>query len=97
MGTLMQAIDNGFPENHYLVITTDIVDKRKRLFKLIQEKGHVIDCTVPRGERQADKAEQEAVLYNRLTAVLKRERKTMSPPAFALTPPETAQTRGKTR
>ncbi len=84
VGTLMQAIDNGFPENHYLVITTDIVDKRKRLFKFIQEKGQVIDCTVPKGERQADKVEQEAVLYNRLIVVLKKERKTMSRPAFAL-------------
>lgn len=84
VGALLQAIDNGFPQNHYLVITTDIVDKRKRLFKLIQEKGQVIDCSVPRGERQADKAEQEAVLYSRLTAVLKKEQKTMSRPAFAL-------------
>ena len=62
VGALIRAIENGFPQDHYLVITTDIVDKRKRLFRLIQEKGQVIDCSVPRGERKADKAEQEAVL-----------------------------------
>lgn len=83
-GTLMQAIENGFPQNHYLVITTDVVDKRKRLFKLIQENGQVIDCSVPRGERQADKAEQEAVLYKQMVDVLKKENKTMSRPAFAM-------------
>jgi DNA polymerase-3 subunit delta len=83
-GALMQAIENGFPQNHYLVITTDVVDKRKRLFKLIQEKGQVIDCSVPRGERQADKAEQEAVLFKQMVDVLKKEQKTMSRPAFAM-------------
>ena len=83
-GALMQAIDNGFPQNHYLVITTDVVDKRKRLFKLIQEKGQVIDCSVPKGERQADKTEQEAVLYKQMKDVLNKEQKTMSRPAFAL-------------
>ena len=83
-GALMQAIENGFPQNHYLVITTDVVDKRKRLFKLIREKGQVIDCSVPRGERQADKAEQEAVLYKQMVDVLKKEHKTMSRPAFAM-------------
>ncbi|MBW2611245.1 MAG: hypothetical protein JRE12_02615 [Deltaproteobacteria bacterium] len=83
-GALMQAIDNGFPENHFLIVTTDIVDKRRRLFKLIQEKGQVIDCSVPRGERQAEKAEQEAVLRAQLDAVLKNSQKTMPRAAFAL-------------
>jgi DNA polymerase-3 subunit delta len=66
------------------VLTTDIVDKRKRLFKLIEKKGQAIDCSVPKGDRQADKDEQEAVLYNVLNAVLEKEKKTMSRPAFAL-------------
>ena len=83
-GALIQAIENGFPQNHHLVVTTDTVDKRKRLFKLIQEKGLVIDCSVPRGERKADKTEQEAVLYSQMAALLKKEKKTMSRPAFAL-------------
>lgn len=83
-GALVQAIENGFPQYHYLLISADIVDKRKRLFKLIQEKGLVIDCSVPKGERKADKAEQEAVLYSRMAAVLKKEQKRMSRPAFAL-------------
>jgi len=57
---------------------------RRRLFKLIQEKGQVIDCSVPRGERQAEKAEQEAVLRAQLDAVLKNSQKTMPRAAFAL-------------
>jgi DNA polymerase-3 subunit delta len=83
-GAVIEAIENGFPQNHHLLITTDVVDKRKRLFKLIREKGQVIDCSVPRGERQADKAEQEAVLYKQMVDVLKKEHKTMSRPAFAM-------------
>lgn len=83
-GAATEAIANGFPQNHHLVVTTDTVDKRKRLFKLIQQMGLVIDCSVPKGDRKADKTEQDAVLYNQMTALLKKEQKTMSRQAFAL-------------
>ena len=52
---LKAAIPKGFPDGHRLVMTTDIVDRRKALFKAIDETGLVIDCTVPKGETRADR------------------------------------------
>ena len=83
-GSLTEAVENGFPENHFLIITTDTVDKRRRLFKTIAEKGLVIDCAVPKGDRKADRTEQEAVLRAQLKSVLDASRKRMAPAAYAL-------------
>jgi len=52
---LQQAITRGFPARQYLVITTDMVDRRRNLYKIIVDKGLVIDCAVPKGNRQADR------------------------------------------
>jgi len=81
--SLAGAVENGFPENHFLIITTDAVDKRRRLFKIIREKGVVIDCAVPKGDRKADKTEQEAVLRAQLKSVLDANQKSMAPAAYA--------------
>ena len=53
------AIEKGFPKNNYLIITTELVDKRQRLFKIIRKNGMVVDCSVPKGERRVDKTAQE--------------------------------------
>jgi len=79
----IDAMKNGLPGNHFLIVTTDTVDKRKRLFKCFLEMGQVIDCSVPKGDRKADRTEQEAVLRGLLDAVLEAEGKTMSRQAFA--------------
>ena len=82
--TLMAAIEKGFPRGNYLVLTTDMVDKRRALFKCFRDKGVVVDCSVPKGDRRADRLIQEEVLRNRMTAVLKKSRKRMASQAFAL-------------
>jgi DNA polymerase-3 subunit delta len=57
---LMKAMDKGFaPENH-LVITTVVVDKRKRLYKHIETNGAVVDCTVKSGDKKEEKAKLQA-------------------------------------
>ncbi|MGD8471749.1 MAG: hypothetical protein PVJ82_10185, partial [Desulfobacteraceae bacterium] len=38
-GALQKAIEKGFPRNNHLVITTDIVDKRRGLYKAISSAG----------------------------------------------------------
>jgi DNA polymerase-3 subunit delta len=81
-GLLEKAIDNGFPKGHHLVITADIADRRRSLYKLISEKGMVIDCSVPKGDRKADKEAQEAVLSEHMKATLGPRGKTMSRAAF---------------
>jgi len=76
------AIIQGFPEKHHLIITTDLIDRRRRLYNLIAENGIVVNCAVPRGSRQAEKTVQEAVIKERMTAILEKYSKQMDPAAY---------------
>ena len=80
---LQAAIEKGFPANNFLVLTTDLVDKRRTLFKCFKDKGVVIDCAVPKGDRKADRDIQQQVLKERMGAMLKAAGKKMDPDAFA--------------
>jgi DNA polymerase-3 subunit delta len=75
---LQRVIEKGFPEKNYLVITADLVDKRRKLFKIIKTKGVVVDCSVPKGDRREDKVAQEAVLVERMETLLGRYGKVMN-------------------
>lgn len=79
---LQEAIEKGFSGKNRLIITTDTIDKRKGLYKVIKEKGMVIDCSVPTGNRMADKKEQEAVLRECVRSVLAKTGKQLDPPAY---------------
>lgn len=75
---LQKAIEKGFPRNNHLLITTDMADKRRSLYKAIKSHGVVIDCAVPRGDRRADKLAQQEVLLEKMTAILKSSNKKMA-------------------
>ena len=79
---LQDVIEKGFPKQNHLVITADMVDKRRKLFKIIKNKGIIIDCSVPKGDRRADKIAQEAVLAERMEVVLGRHGKVMNKNAY---------------
>lgn len=79
---LTEAIEKGFPKKHHLVITTDVVDKRKRLYTVIKDTGVVIDCSVPQGERKADKDAKESILRDHLDRILKHSGKRLNPDAY---------------
>lgn len=81
-GALQKAIEKGFPENNRLVITTDVVDKRRGLFKTISSQGMAIDCTVPGGDRRADKMAQDEILHQKMAEILRAGNKEMSPGAY---------------
>jgi len=80
---LQQAIENGFPQNNHLIITADMIDKRKGLYKVINKCGMIVDCSVPKGERRADKMAQERVLYESMETVLTKNKKRMDKAAIA--------------
>jgi DNA polymerase-3 subunit delta len=80
---LSNAVTDGFPNRHYLIITTDSVDKRRRLFKTMEKSGLVVDCSVPLGDRQADKVAQDAVVRNIMQELLSQSGKSMQPAAYA--------------
>ena len=80
-GRLQSAVEKGFPRNNHLVITTDHVDKRRSLYTALKEKGVCIDCSVPKGERKADKEAQSAILSDQLALLLKNSGKSIEPKA----------------
>ena len=73
-----KAVESGFPTGHHLLITTDIVDRRRNLYKLISAKGVVVDCSAPKGDRKADREAQEALLSEHAKTLLGPHRKTMN-------------------
>ena len=81
--SIRRAIEKGLPPRHFLVITTETADRRQGLFKLIRDKGLVVDCSVPKGNRRADKQAQEKVLNDTMTTILKPHRKKMDRTAFS--------------
>ncbi|MCF8067476.1 MAG: hypothetical protein K9L30_02710 [Desulfobacterales bacterium] len=81
-GSLQRTIERGIPSGNYLVITTENIDKRRTLFKAIKSAGLIIDCSVPTGDRKADRAEQEAVLNEKMKSVLAKHGKSMDRAAY---------------
>ena len=81
-GALQKAIEKGFPQNNHLIITTDVVDKRRGLYKAISNLGVAIDCTVPKGDRRTDKMAQEDILVQKMTEILRPSNKEMDKGAY---------------
>ncbi len=80
---LQKAVEKGFPENHCLIIATDMVDRRRGLYKAIAAAGTVVDCSTPRGARKADKEAQDAILRDREKTLLADSGKRLEPAAHA--------------
>lgn len=78
-----EFISKGFPDNHFLILTCSGADKRKKIFRAIDENGLVIDCSVPSGNRKADIDEQRKVLNTLAASVLKSASKTIDPKALS--------------
>jgi DNA polymerase-3 subunit delta len=57
-----KAIVSGFPERNHLVLVTDFVDKRKRIYKTIKRLGVVVDCSVPQGSNRSNEQERLTLL-----------------------------------
>ena len=80
---LQEAIKKGFPEKNHLIITTDYVDKRRGLYKIIKKTGMIIDCSVPLGGRMEEKRAQNTVLQDILAAVLSKSGKKIAKNAYS--------------
>ncbi len=81
---LAAAVEKGFPKGNRLIMATDFVDKRRLLYKAIKDNGVIIDCSVPKGARKADKDAQNTLLNESLRAILTRHGKTIDPGAITL-------------
>ncbi|MCD6272191.1 MAG: hypothetical protein J7K30_04945 [Deltaproteobacteria bacterium] len=79
---LQNAIEKGFPRGNYLVITTELVNKKTGLFGAIKKTGIIIDCSVPKGTRRDDKAVQAAVINESMRSILNKRGKKISRDAY---------------
>ena len=79
---LIRLVENGIPDNHMLVFTTGAPDRRKKIYKLLLERGLVVDCSVATGARKADIEEQQSVLRDISRQMLLKTGKQMAPDAF---------------
>jgi DNA polymerase-3 subunit delta len=84
-GSLLEAaLQEGFPEEQCLLLATDTVDKRRSLYRLMEEKGVVVDFGVASGSSRKVRSQQEKVLRNLAQETLSAEGKTIEPEALAL-------------
>lgn len=79
---LQNAIEKGFPRGNYLVITTELVNKKTGLFGAIKKTGIIIDCSVPKGTRRDDKTAQAAVINENMRSILNKRGKKISRDAY---------------
>ena len=84
-GSLLEtALQEGFPEEQCLLLTSDTVDKRRSLYRLMEEKGVVVDFTVASGSSRQVRSQQEKVLRNLAQETLSAAGKTIEPEALTL-------------
>jgi len=78
----LRALEKGFPQGHYLLVTTDVMDRRKKIYKELKKVAVLVNCTVPKGDRQADRVEQQKVLADSIRRNLAEAGKTLDGDAF---------------
>ena len=71
----------GIPENNVLILATGNVDRRKRLFKTINEAGIIIDFSIQKKWEQAEE-EEKKTLRQKATELLKTHGKVFNKNAF---------------
>ncbi|MDA3835602.1 MAG: hypothetical protein PF495_19695, partial [Spirochaetales bacterium] len=57
-----QTLERGIPKSNHLIILAETIDKRKKLFKLLDEQGVIIDLSVDNSLSSAGKKEQAGVI-----------------------------------
>jgi DNA polymerase-3 subunit delta len=83
--TLLEtALSEGFPPDQSLLLTTDTVDKRRSLYRLMEEKAVVIDFSVASGISRKDRSRQAAVLIELVKETLSAAGKSIEPEAVTL-------------
>jgi DNA polymerase-3 subunit delta len=79
---ILAALDKGFPRGNRLIIVTATADKRRQFYKKIKDKGLIIDCSMPKGNRKADKDVQAELCRAAVRSVLSTAGKKMAPDAM---------------
>jgi DNA polymerase-3 subunit delta len=75
----VQAYESGVPRDNTLILLAEEVDKRKRLYKYIQEHGVVLDFAIDSGGSASAKRDQEKVLKELILDTLVKYNKKIEP------------------
>ncbi len=67
---VLQVLDKDIPPGNVLVLIAEAVDKRKKLFKKLDEKGSIIDLSVDSGATAAAKKGQDGVIRDLIVKTL---------------------------
>jgi len=78
------AFETGIPRDNILVLLAEAVDKRKRLYKYIQEHGVILDLAVDPGSSAAAKRDQEKVVKDLLHSTLTKYGKEIEPQTISI-------------
>lgn len=77
----IETFDKGLPDKNVLILTTETVDKRQRLFTYLKKHFTVIDCSVAAGAGAAAQKEQKEILREVMLKTLKDFNKKINPRA----------------
>jgi len=75
------AIDRGFAGKNVLVLSANVIDRRKRLYKLLDKVGLVVDCSVGEGDSKKAKDQKQELVIHQLREQLLETGKRLSPDA----------------
>ncbi len=78
---LQEALDRGFAGSNVLILTTAEADRRKKLFKALQEKALMVDCSVDSGNSRKAKEQRRALSAGQLEEHLRQADKEATPRA----------------
>jgi len=81
---LEEALEERFPFEHCLILATDTVDKRRTLYRLMEEKGIVVDFSVLSGGGRKARSQQESVSKNLAEEILSTVGKEIEHQALSL-------------
>jgi DNA polymerase-3 subunit delta len=78
------ALEAGIPQDNFLILLAEAVDKRKRLYKYIKEHGVIFDLAVDPGSSAGAKRDQDKILRELLYSTLKKYGKEIEPQTIAV-------------
>jgi DNA polymerase-3 subunit delta len=81
---LEEALQGGFPSEQCLIITTETIDRRRSLYRLMEEKGVVVDFSVTSGTGRKARSQQESVLRSLAEETLSAAGKKIESEALSL-------------
>ncbi len=78
------TLEKGIPTANHLIIIAETIDKRKKLFKLLNEKGVIIDLTVDKSFSKQAQKEQAGVIHKLIKNTFVKMEKRAAPQVLEL-------------